>query len=442
MNRGSATMIVIAGAVLAGCVSNESPKVAPAAPPALAPAPAAPNPTPAAPVLASDPPTAPALTHEQYTRQAADLIHPALIRARPRAGAPHARGRRNAYEQVNLVANRPEFKPTIMVDPLLVDGWGITIRPPGAGGHFWITNAGSGTTTTYVGDVPGEPLFQDDLKVVTIPPSRVHYPHPDKLSQPTGQVYTGHSLTDFVVSGEGITGPSKFVFVTLDGNVSGWTTGQTAAVAVFDHSVEASMFTGCAVTDYASGNRLYICDMGLESFIVLDHEFKRVTVAGDFKHPEQTTDTYAPYNMWFYKGEIYATFARVGDDPGEEDTYPGYGYIGVFDTEGRFLRSFEHRLELNAPWGMAVAPDNFGALSGALLVSNFGDGSIVAYDMETGRYIDYLRGADGAPILIDGIWGILFGNGVRLGQTNHLYFAAGPNLEQDGIFGKFAPLDP
>ncbi len=440
MNRSRATTLAAGGIALAlgGCASSDPeprgavpPPAAPGTPAAQAPAVHEPSPAPA-----------PGLSHADYVSQAAELIHPALRRTRPGVPAPHARGRRSAYEQVNLVANKAEFNPTIMVDPLLADGWGITIRPPGAGGHFWIANAMSGTTTTYVGDVPGVPLHQDELKVVRIPASRLYYPHPDKLSQPTGQVYTGHSETDFVVCGEGITGPSKFVFVTLDGNVCGWTTGQTEAVAMFDHSVEASMFTGCAVTDYPSGNRLYVCDMGLESFIVLDHEFRRVPVAGDFKHPEQTTDTYAPYNMWFHAGELYTTFARVGDDPGEEDTYPGYGYIGVFDTEGRFLRSFEHRMELNAPWGMAIAPGDFGALGGTLLVSNFGDGTIVAYERETGKYIDYLRDAEGRPIMIDGIWGILFGNGVRLGQTNHLYFAAGPNQEEDGIFGKLVPLHP
>ncbi|MFM9996296.1 MAG: TIGR03118 family protein [Phycisphaerales bacterium] len=423
------TIAVLTAGALAGCASSE-------------PEPRADGSAQASPGVASAGPRADLLTHEEYAQQAAKLVHPIMTRTRPRADAPHARGRRNAYRQVNLVANRPEFNPTVMVDPLLLDGWGITIRPAGEGGHFWITNAGSGTTTTYVGDVSGVPLYQDELKVVTIPTSRLFYPHPDKESQPTGQVYTGHSLTDFVVSGEGITGPSKFVFVTMDGNVSGWTTGQTAAVAMFDHSVEASMFTGCAVTDYPSGNRLFIADMGLESFIVLDHEFKRVRIAGDFKHPEQATDTYGPYNFWYHAGEVYTTFARIGDDPGEEDAYPGYGYLGVFDTEGRFLRAFEHRLELNAPWGMAIAPDDFGALSGTLLVSNFGDGTIVAFDRDTGRYIDYVRDEQGAPIMIDGIWGVLFGNGVRLGRTNHLYFAAGPNLEQDGVFGKLEPLDP
>src|SRR5881394_3140630 len=105
----------------------------------------------------------------------------------------------NTYATINLVANSAAYSPQI-VDPLLLDGWGITIRPAGAGGHFWITNAGSGTTTTYVGDVPGIPLYQDALTVVPIPPGRLQTAvDPDATSEPSGQVYAGWSSTDFVV---------------------------------------------------------------------------------------------------------------------------------------------------------------------------------------------------------------------------------------------------
>lgn len=349
-------------------------------------------------------------------------------------------GKRNAYRQVNLVANKPEFNPQIL-DPLLANGWGIAIRPPGAGGHFWISNAASGTTTTYVGDVAGTPLFQDELKVVPIPSSKLYAHLPETVSQPTGQVYTGRSKTDFMVSGEGITAASKFIFVNLDGNVCAWTTGQTTAVTVYDNSENGAMYAGCAVTEAESGNRLYLCDFNNERVEVLDHEWKPIKVAGDFRDP-RTPPYYAPYNLQYWDGRLYAALAHVGDDPGEEDQYPGYGYIAAFDLEGRLIQQFEHVLELNAPWGLTVAPDNFGAFSGCLLVGNFGDGRILAFDRTTGAYIDLIRDESGNPIELDGLWGMLFGNGVTLGESNHMYFAAGPNEEEDGLFGKLVPLEP
>lgn len=348
--------------------------------------------------------------------------------------------KKNAYRQVNLVANKPEFKPQIL-DPLLVDGWGLAIRPPGAGGHFWINNAGSGTTTTYVGDVEGVPLFQDELKTVYIPSSRLYGSNPDRISQPTGMVYTGYSLTDFMVAGENVSGPSKFVFCSLDGSVTGWTTGMTRAVTKYDNSPAGSMYTGMAVTLRESGNLLYLCDFGLERTEVLDHEFRPVKTQGNWADPN-VPKGFSTYNMQWLEDRLYVMWARIGDDPGEEDVYPGYGYISEFDAEGNHLASFEHRMELNAPWGAAIAPENFGALSGMLLISNFGDGTIVAYDRATRKFVDYLRDEAGEPVMIDGIWGILFGNGVKLGRTNHLYFAAGPNVEEDGIFGKLEPVTP
>ncbi|CAN5840485.1 TIGR03118 family protein [soil metagenome] len=367
--------------------------------------------------------------------------------ARAVTGAPsaHTPLRRNAYRQVNLVADSDAFKPQI-VDPQLRDGWGIAIRPAGAGGHFWISNRASGNTTTYVGDVPGVPLHQDGLKQVLIPPAKVVAHLADPISQPTGQVYAGNSKTDFQVngfapSGAPVTAASNFIFAGLDGTIAAWCDGMGDAVLMLDRSAAGSAFTGLAITEQPSGNRLFIADFGLETVIVLDDQWRPIKTAGDWSDPK-APENFRIYNFQFLDGKVYATWARQGDATGEEDRHPGYGYITVFDTEGRLLQSFEHRMELNAPWGMAIAPADFGALSGALLVGNFGDGTIVAFDRARGTFIDYLRDEAGAPIKIDGLWGILLGNGVRLGRTNHLYFAAGPNDQEDGLFGKLEPLDP
>jgi len=348
--------------------------------------------------------------------------------------------KRNAYVQVNLVATKAEYKPHFFVDERLANAWGVTIRPPGKGGHWWITNAGSGTTTTYIGDAPGVEFGRDELEVVEIPVGKVHA-RVQKASQPTGQVYTGFTSQDFVVEGEGKRGSAKFVFVTLDGTVSAWTTDQTKSVNVIDIGGESAVFTGCAVTEAPTGNRLYVCDWGNRKVRVYDGQWKEAAIAGDFKDPS-VDDYFNIYNLQQINGKLYAAWARLGNDPGEAEAYPGYGFISEFDLEGRLLRSFGSHAMLNAPWGFALAPKDFGALSNCLLVGNFGDGRVLAYNLETGVYVDVMRDADGKPFEIDGLWGMLFGNGVTLGYTNHMYFAAGPVVETEGVFGKLVPLFP
>lgn len=354
--------------------------------------------------------------------------------------AAAAASAQNAYRRTVLVSNRVEDAPQIL-DPLLRNGWGIAIRPPGAGGHWWINNAATGTTTTYVGDAPGVPLYQDELLYVDIPSSHVHAGYPDTVSQPTGIVYTGRAQGELLFTGEGVTGPATFLFCSLDGTISAWRNGQTRAVNVVDTSVEGSMYSGIAATERATGNRIYACDFNLERLRVFDAQFREIATAGDWRDPA-VPPLYAIYNIQYLEGRLYAAWAHVGDDPGEEDQYPGYGYVSAFDTEGRLLQSFEHRIELNAPWGLAIAPADFGSLSRALLVGNFGDGRVLAFDRETGRFIDHMRDEAGVPVEAEGLWGLQFGNGVRLGRLNHLYFAAGPNAEEDGLFGKWEPVVP
>lgn len=345
----------------------------------------------------------------------------------------------NAYDQVNLVSSRPSDQPKIL-DPLLLDAWGVALRPPGAGGHWWLMNAASGTTTTYIGDAPGIPFGQDALEVVTIPPGQIYAHLREYVSQPTGVVYTGRTSTEFMVAGEGITGASKFLFCALDGTISAWTTGQTKAVNVVDLSRSGSMFTGMGATELAQGNKFFVCDFGLETFRVYDGQYREVPVpAGKFRDP-RIPPQFSHYNCQVLSdGLLYVTFAYVGDDPGEEDVHPGYGYVTSFDLDGNIVKQYEHRMELNAPWGVAIAPPNFGLFSGKLIVGNFGDGRVMAFDQKTGAFMDYLRDRGGQPVEIDGLWGLQFGNGQSLGFANHMYFAAGPEEETQGLFGKLVP---
>jgi uncharacterized protein (TIGR03118 family) len=376
----------------------------------------------------------------------------------------------NAFEEKILVANRAELADGGLVDKYLINPWGIALRPPGAGGHFWISNANSFSTSTYVGDVNGQPLHQDGLKVVFFESPLLSYD--DGLANVTGQVYNAASdLTgqpvEFPVSGPAtdlsgptprpigtISGAAKFVFVTTEGTVHAWRAGtkesMDRAVIVMDYSDHGrnqvkslkylSAFTGVAMTTEAGAkNRLYITDFKNGIIRVIDNTWKDITAQAPFQRPANLPEKYSPYNIQLLAGRLYVTFAvvdREGEEAGADIPGPGTGHIAVYDYDGHLVQEFDDRSRLNSPWGLAIAPKEFGAFGGALLVANFGDGTIAAFDTATGAFKDVLRKKSGDPIELEGIWGLAFGNGVSLGSTDSLYFTSAPNREQDGIFGR------
>ncbi|MEA5536154.1 TIGR03118 family protein [Crocosphaera sp. XPORK-15E] len=366
------------------------------------------------------------------------------------------------YLQTNLVANNSSFEPQI-VDPLVQNAWGLSLRAAGLGGHWWVTNANTGTVTTYVGDVGGTPLFQDDLQFVTIPPSP-NAP-PETLSEPTGQFFSPHS-SDFEVTmplepndpgSEVITGPARFFAVELGGTLSAWTETEGGTkrpveyLVVADNSEFApqntdadpsndnsAIYFGMTGTTLPSNNRLFAADFDDTPGIhVWDKDFNDVTSSFPFINP--FSSDYAPFNIEQLDGTLYVAYAKQSGTPGEEETGLGFGGLAQFDINGNLLNIWEtpetSRNLLNAPWGMAIAPDDFGELSNALLVGNFRDGRIVGFDQTTREAIGYLEDTRGNPLEIDGLWDLSFGNGESLGEANHLYFAAGPNDETDGLFG-------
>jgi uncharacterized protein (TIGR03118 family) len=386
-------------------------------------------------------------------------------------GRGHADDRHhaNAYVRRVLVVNKPELAEaaTQIVDPLLVNPWGAAIRPAGAGGHFWLANAGSATVTEYVGDVIDEngefvPLHQDSLKIV----------HVD--GAPIGQVFSG-SATDFPVTAPvcpdsdapacpagsaEATVPSRFIVSTEEGRIAGWGEVPDPSgaqrfrrfVTVVDKSGDGALYRGLAVTDAAAGNWLYAANFAQDRIEIYDHQWRPVTspvrdgrrFVRRFAKPRAVPTTYVPFAVHVLDGRVYVAYAELiqpGDpdfdpaDPLAERACAGCGYVVEFDVRGRHRRTLESRQRLNAPWGMAIAPRNFGKFSNALLVGNFGDGTIVGFDRKTGRQIGYLRDPRGERIVIDGLWAIFFGNGASLGRADFLYFTTGPNEETDGVFG-------
>lgn len=361
----------------------------------------------------------------------------------------------NNYDQVNLVANREEFKPQI-VDPQMQNAWGLADRPAGLGGHFWVTTQKTGTSIEYVGDVNGTKLFQDGLKNVDLK-------HKEHLDTPTGVVF--NPAKNFVINqpspAGNFTSESKFIFVTDTGRIYGWAEKKNEdgsfnrppiGVLKVDNSKKGEQYFGLGID--SKGEKIFVADFGPKPKLhVFDSQFKEITLKkNQFKNPfikgsYTKAGEFGPWNAQVLTvngaERLFVAYAEIEKDKkngkieaGEEQKGTGLGRVVEYDLDGNLIQIWEDAGMLNAPWGLAVAPsEGFGKFSGALLVGNFGDGTIVAFDLKTHKAVDYIK-QNNKPIQIDGLWGLMFGNGASLGEKNHLYFAAGPNDETDGIFGK------
>lgn len=376
----------------------------------------------------------------------------------------------NKYMQTNLVANKAKYGAQI-TDEKLINGWGVATRPAGAGGHFWVE--GKDISFQYIGDVKNSPdpklrtLHMEDVPYIKIPTG-------GDEAFTTGVVFV-NTKDSFKISQkmegvEPIDAPAKFMFASDGGIISAWTERKNAdgsfdrpldAITVIDESKSGTQFFGLAIN--AAYNRIYAANFGENPDIkVYDGNFKPESVKFDMpfddnKNGKVDAGEHAPFNVQALttpKGEshIFVTYAKTQICPaeevvkgsckagemfvGEEDTgVPGNGRIAEFTEDGKLVAKINGDGKLSAPWGVAFAPADFGALSGRLLVANFGDGTISAYDATTYQFADYLKGEDGKPVKIEGVWGIVFGNGASLGDKNALYFAAGPEDETDGLFG-------
>jgi uncharacterized protein (TIGR03118 family) len=331
------------------------------------------------------------------------------------------------YQQRNLVSDG--FIPAEHTDANLVNPWGIAFNP---NGFVWVADNGTGVATLYDGDGNPQSL------VVTIPPA----PGNTQPGNPTGIVFNGSS-TDFMVNKGGVSGAAAFIFASENGTIAGWSPNvdPTNAILVVDNSSPEetrAIYKGLALAGNGRGNFLYATDFHNGKIDVFDSTFQPATLPGSFSDPLVPAG-FGPFGIRNINGDLYVTYAKQDEDKEDDVAGQGLGVVDIFDANGNFIRRFAEGGKLNAPWGLALAPADFGAFSNRLLVGNFGDGTINAFGLATGDFKGQLKGPDGQTLVNEGLWGISFGNGIQNQPTNVLFFSAGPADESHGLYGRIEP---
>ena len=323
------------------------------------------------------------------------------------------------YTRTDLTADNSSTSPTAPnIDANLVNPWGMSRS---SGSPWWISDNGTWLSTLY--DSTGLPKSL----VVSIPA-----PDGQPGGTPSGTVYN--------YTGAFEVGPLQsafFLFATEDGTISGWNpnANATSAIIKVNHAGSA-IYKGIALATTPQGPRLYASNFQSGGVDVFDGKFHHVSVSGGFLDPNLPAN-YAPFGIQNVGGNIVVTFGHRKPGSGDEDHGAGLGFVDVFDVSGRLLLRLQHGAFLNAPWGIALAPGDFGPFSHRLLIGNFGDGWIHAFNAVSGKLEGTLLDPSGSPIAIDGLWGLSFGGeNANSGLATELYFTAGPNDESDGIFGK------
>jgi len=317
------------------------------------------------------------------------------------------------YRQTNLVSDVPGLAPT--TDPNLVNPWGLTSSSTSP---WWVADNGTGVSTLYNG--AGQKL----ALTVTIPPAA-------PPSTPTGVVFNGNS-SEF--------GASRFIFVTEDGTIAGWTAGPTAVIKFT--SPTKAVYKGATIAKANGTDFLYVANFYNGTVDVFDTNFAPTFVPpGAFTDPTIPSG-FAPFNVQELNGNLFVAFAMQDEEKEDEVAGRGLGYADIFDPNGTLLLRLRPGKWMDAPWGVALAPDGFGKLSGRLLVGMFGSGEIATFDLDHGNYHGMMMGVHGQKLQIDGLWAIRFGNDQNAGPSTTLFFTAGIQDEAHGLFGTITPLEP
>ncbi|MBW8888902.1 MAG: TIGR03118 family protein [Fibrobacteres bacterium] len=323
----------------------------------------------------------------------------------------------SGFRQSNLVSDTAGI-PAKSQDADLANAWGIAV---GAGGTFWIADNHSGKSTLYDrnGNTQGTP--------VSIPGAH------DPVGAPTGVVY--NATPDFPMP-DG-SGKALFIFAGEDGSLSAWNSGASAKI-VATPSDSGTVYKGLAMAASAGKNFLYVANFKGRAVDVFDAAFHRDTTMS-FRDSTLPAD-YGPFNIAVIGNDLFVSYAKLNPPDNEDDQAgPGNGFINEFKTDGTLVRRFVSGGGLNSPWGMVSVPGTFGPFKDGIFVGNFGDGFIHVYDTQ-GNLLGQAQDSSGNAISIEGLWGLYYSSTSDYGgASNQLYFTAGPDDENHGVFGYLAP---
>jgi uncharacterized protein (TIGR03118 family) len=342
------------------------------------------------------------------------------------------RSHETTFTQTNLVSDG--LVPAAHIDPNLINPWGVAYS---SASPFWVSDNGTGVSTLYDGTGIPQPL------VVTIatPPGQ-----DPGTAAPTGQVFnTNTEPNSFAVTEGSNTATSRFIFATEDGTISGWNPAvdPTNSILAVDNSTnpdagadgQGAVYKGLTIGDDNGQTLLYAANFRHGTVDVFDDKFNQVNSFTDPSLP----GGYAPFNVQVLDGKLFVTYAQ--QDAAKHDDVAGahQGFVDEFDLTGNLLTRVASGGPLDSPWGLAIAPSSFGAFAGDLLVGNFGDGTINAFDPKTDAFMGKMLGPDGKPIVIGDLWELIPGNGAGAGDQSAIYFTAGVSQEKHGLFGSLTP---
>jgi uncharacterized protein (TIGR03118 family) len=328
------------------------------------------------------------------------------------AVSPLRAAEQNSYRVVPLVSDQPGVAPN--TDPNLVNAWGLTSGPTTP---WWVSDNGTDKSTLYRGS-DGQP----QALVVNVP------------NAPTGTVFNSTSGFNLPTGGKAL-----FLFDTEEGKVLGWNGAQGTNAVVVANLDDGAIYKGLAIANTAAGPRLYAADFHNARVDVFDGSFTLVPDSG-FVDPSLPRG-YAPFGIQTIGDRVYVTYAKQDAEASDEVAGQGKGFVDAYDTAGNLLARVAQHGQLNAPWGLALAPSTFGRFAGDLLVGNFGDGQINAYEQHGNGHFTHrgeLQDSHGGSLTIDGLWALEFGQGGNNGPAGTLFFTAGPDDEQHGLFGQIA----
>lgn len=351
------------------------------------------------------------------------------------ANASHG-DRSSGFRQINLVSDVPGA--AALTDPDLVNAWGLSASPgtdQAPGSPLWVSDNGTDKTTLYAGATA---TTVNKLGLVVDIAS----------GAPTGQVFNIDQSGFMVHDAAGHSGPAVFIFDSENGGIDGWNPGVGFTGAPPSTVTETpvrnganAVYKGLAIAQASDGHTyLYAANFRSGRVEAYDDTFTPVELPGGLFVDRRIPVGYAPFNVQELGGQLYVTYAKQDATLHDDVAGAGHGFVDVFTNDGALVRRLVTRGALDSPWGLALAPAGFGKFGGALLVGNFGNGRVNAYNPVTGAHLGQLRQTNGKPIVIDGLWGLRFGNG-NAAKTGELIFSAGPAGESHGLLGKLIAVN-